>query len=176
MDLKETEGEGLEQIRQNFDFQYPHKNLQGLYVKTSVSELKMKAMEEKDVTAYELFEEKEFVPYVPDFIEKKEKVSGAARGDAYHRVMELIDLEEKDVKGAIENFVRKGFLSIEQAECIECEKIERFLASPVAEKMRNAKRIRREESFTIMIDAKDVFENGESETLKNFADILEKYI
>ena len=59
----------LECIRQNLTFTYAHENLQGLYAKTTVSEMKTKAMENTQGEAAELFEETEFVPYIPEFIE-----------------------------------------------------------------------------------------------------------
>ena len=62
-----------------------------MYTKTAVSELKIAAMAEKDEAAFHTFEEKEVVPYIPGFRREQEKVSGAVRGNAFHRVMELLD-------------------------------------------------------------------------------------
>ena len=92
-------------------------------------------------------------------------LTGALRGTAYHRVMELIDFNETCVKEAIERFVNEGYMTQKQAECIDAKKIEKFLKSPVAERLRNAKRVWREASFTVMIDARDVFDNGENEKI-----------
>ena len=141
-EAEKAEGEMPEQLRQNFDFQYPHKNLQGLYVKTSVSELKMKAMQESDATAYQLFEEKEFVPYVPDFIEKKEEVSGAARGDAYHRVMELTDFVSvetaEEVFEQMKQLTREQVLEESQLTLIRKDKIQKFMESALRKRMKKA--------------------------------------
>ncbi len=46
-------------LKEDLRFEYSNQHLQGLYAKTSVSELKMKAMEETDEGAYQLFEETE---------------------------------------------------------------------------------------------------------------------
>ena len=62
-----------------------------LYTKTTVSELKIAAMADRDEAAYHTFEEKEVQPYIPMFRREEEKVSGSVRGNAYHRVMELLD-------------------------------------------------------------------------------------
>ena len=78
-------------LRERFAYQYPHPGLQKLYTKTTVSELKIAAMAEKDEAAFHTFEEKEVVPYIPGFRREQEKVSGAVRGNAFHRVMELLD-------------------------------------------------------------------------------------
>ena len=72
---------------------YRYSGLSGLYTKTTVSELKIEAMADKDEEAYHTFEEKEIQPYIPAFRRGEEKVSGTVRGNAYHRVMELLDFE-----------------------------------------------------------------------------------
>ena len=81
----------LMRLRERFAYQYPHPGLQKLYTKTTVSELKIAAMAEKDEAAFHTFEEKEVVPYIPGFRREQEKVSGAVRGNAFHRTMELLD-------------------------------------------------------------------------------------
>ncbi|MCI9336076.1 MAG: helicase-exonuclease AddAB subunit AddA [Lachnospiraceae bacterium] len=72
---------------------YPYAMLSELYTKTTVSELKIAAMADRDEAAYHTFEEKEVLPYIPLFCRGEEKISGAVRGNAYHRVMELLDFE-----------------------------------------------------------------------------------
>ena len=81
----------LAKLRERFAYAYPYPGLQKLYTKTTVSELKIAAMAEKDEAAFHTFEEKEVVPYIPAFRREQEKVSGAVRGNAFHRTMELLD-------------------------------------------------------------------------------------
>ena len=85
--------EALEALRQRLSTKYAFANLAGLYTKTTVSELKIAAMADKDEAAFHTFEEKEIQPYIPAFRREEESVSGAVRGNAYHRVMELLDFE-----------------------------------------------------------------------------------
>ena len=59
-------------LRERFAYQYPHPGLQKLYTKTTVSELKIAAMAEKDEAAFHTFEEKEVVPYIPGFRREQE--------------------------------------------------------------------------------------------------------
>ena len=72
---------------------YPYAALADVYTTTTVSELKIAAMADRDEAAYHMFEEKEVQPYIPLFRRGEEKISGAVRGNAYHRVMELLDFE-----------------------------------------------------------------------------------
>lgn len=82
------ENEEIRLLRERMESVYPHENLKNLYTKTTVSELKKAGMEEAAEEAYHLFEEKELVPYLPRFIREEEKVSGTARGSAYHKALE----------------------------------------------------------------------------------------
>ncbi|MBO5335883.1 MAG: helicase-exonuclease AddAB subunit AddA [Lachnospiraceae bacterium] len=91
---KYADAEALQKLRKQFAYQYPYEKLQKLYTKTTVSELKIAAMAEKDEAAYHAFEEKEVQPYIPAFKRGEEAVSGTVRGNAFHRVMELMDFEE----------------------------------------------------------------------------------
>lgn len=72
---------------------YAHENLAGLFVKTTVSELKKEGMQEEAAEGLELFPEEEVVPYLPQFVrEQEENVSGTTRGSAYHRLLEISPL------------------------------------------------------------------------------------
>ncbi len=83
--------ETKKQLAQRLNAEYPYAGLADLYTKTTVSELKIAAMADRDEAAYHTFEEKEVQPYIPLFRRGEEKISGAVRGNAYHRVMELMD-------------------------------------------------------------------------------------
>ena len=88
----QTDEELLEVLEERFSYVYPHSHLENLHTKTSVSELKIAAMQEKDEAAFEMFEHPAKEEYIPSFIqEKEETITGAVRGNAFHRVMELID-------------------------------------------------------------------------------------
>ena len=105
-----------EYLQNRFGFCYPHENLQKLYAKTTVSELKMAAIhnmagdsvgalpgEEAD-GGKPLFEEEIPAPYLPLFLrkqEEEEKISGTTRGSAMHRVMELMDFREMPEAGEV---------------------------------------------------------------------------
>lgn len=93
-------------IMDRFRFTYAHQNLQNLHTKTTVSELKMAAMEEKDEVAYQLFEDPDTEQYVPEFRKEKEKNGGTQRGNAYHKAMELLDFD-KVFEGIFSNFPTK---------------------------------------------------------------------
>ena len=86
--------EARERLTRRLNSEYAYAGLADLYTKTTVSELKIAAMADKDEAAYHTFEEKEVQPYIPLFRRGEERIGGAARGSAYHRVMELMDLKK----------------------------------------------------------------------------------
>lgn len=165
--------EALQKLTERFSFVYPYENLQNLYTKTTVSELKMAALEEKEETA-ELFPEKEVVPYVPAFMREKEKISGTTRGSAMHRLMELVDFTKKyaewqDVKKVMQDFLQEGRLSAEYEEAIRVDKILHFLKSPLAGRMREAQRagkLYREQPFVYGVETKE----GETVLIQGIVD------
>ena len=147
-------------LKKNFAFVYSHNNLQGLYAKTSVSELKMKAMEESDAEAYQLFEEPEMVPYIPAFMEEKGEVSGTTRGNAYHRVMELLDFSRcettEEVLESMEQLTREKVLDETYLPLIRKDKLEIFMQSDLAKRMKKASenhKLYREQPFVLGIPA-----------------------
>ncbi|MBP3754170.1 MAG: helicase-exonuclease AddAB subunit AddA [Lachnospiraceae bacterium] len=103
----------LEELQKKFSYVYPYGYFENLYTKTTVSELKMAAMAEKDEGAYDLMEHGEDETAVPVFAggntsriyDDKEEASasgkaagagsefiitGTERGNAYHRCMQLL--------------------------------------------------------------------------------------
>ncbi len=158
-----------------FDVRYAHDDLKGLFVKTTVSELKIKAMHETDEAAYDAFEEKTVVPYVPRFIsmaatadtEQEHHAGGAERGTAYHRVMELMDfraLPENSEMPVIGRFVddevarmlSSGRLDERSASLVDRRRIAAFMASATAQRMAAADRagkLHREQPFSAGIPA-----------------------
>ena len=153
----------LSKLRERFAYQYPHPGLQKLYTKTTVSELKIAAMAERDEEAFHTFEEKEVVPYIPAFRREQEKVSGAVRGSAFHRVMELLDfmyvfvesglfekcpgdyetyrkrLDAERLKKRLKEFLQRETVSLrlteEYAKAVSLPKILNFLEQELAYRM-----------------------------------------
>jgi len=172
----------LQQLEERFAYVYPHARLQKLYTKTTVSELKIAAMAQKDEAAFHAFEEKEVVPYIPTFRREKEAISGTVRGNAFHRVMELLDFErllgtqfaaipvdyqtyrsglqgrllEQELSDFLQEEQSTLRLTAEYAGAVKPAKILHFLQSEVAYRMWRAERrgqLYREQPFVLGISA-----------------------
>ena len=142
---------------------YAHENLAGLFVKTTVSELKKEGMQEEAAEGLTLFPEEEVVPYLPQFVrEQEENVSGTTRGSAYHRLLEIFPFERQEtwtaekIRTVIEEYKADRRLSEEYAAAINVYKIRAFLQTPLAARMAKAarsNRLHREQPFVLGLSA-----------------------
>ena len=141
---------------------YPHEDLRNLYATTSVSELKHRAMrtlqtaeEGTTESPAELFPDQTPVPYLPAFAREDEEEhmdmdsdpgSGARRGTAFHRVLELMVYEHRDEWiGSLEGHMKLtewlkglpagGKISEEDLGLVSVSRLLHFLQSPLAERM-----------------------------------------
>lgn len=140
-------------LTMKLNFKYEHDNLKNLYTKTSVSELKMKAINDgllnsEGNEAAELFKALDKEEYIPSFIKKEIKeATGATRGSAYHHIMQLMPFEkitdvikEEDLDIFVKNFIESGQLTKEEYELVDKGKICKFFGSNLGKRMTVAAR------------------------------------
>lgn len=149
-------------VIEHLAYRYRFAGSENIPSKMSVSQIKKMSMDTEESVDFFAGERR---GRVPSLAKKSKLLEPTARGTAYHRVLELINPDEKCVKDALERFVDNGFMTKEQADCIDVGKIEAFLASPIAKRIRNAKKVWKEASFTVEIDANEVFETSDNEKI-----------
>lgn len=172
-DGSDRSGERRRALKERMAESYPHENLSRLYTKTTVSELKKSGMEEAAAEAFHLFEEEEPVPYLPGFIRKEEeqagRISGAARGSAYHRALELFPFGEwKERRGEepsafvrrqLDDMAHRGTLSGEFRSAVRPDRLATFLCSGLADRMTAAAcegKLFREQPFVLGLSASEL--------------------
>lgn len=193
-----SDEELVKAVKEKFSYQYAHKNLEKLFNKTTVSELKMAHMEE-EVETVSLFHEATAKNIVPKFIATEEKTSGTTRGSAFHKVMELLPLTnllpltglaaQKDlmseqtkltigrITDEMDKMVHSGALPQEYAALTSPAKVLQFLQSPLAQRMAQAQRenkLYREQPFVFGISAdtlKDEFPREETVLIQGIIDV-----
>ena len=188
-----TETEGLsgsllpdpalyEELEKRFSYRYAHEDLEGLYTKTSVSELKMAAihgLEEKTLSEGEMVLYPDAVPdpYIPSFMrkesgeagesgeEKPAGLTGTQYGTAVHRAMELMDfaawktpseISEEEFAGWAEKIVESGRFPAEHKTILTPRRFFPFLKSETAARMAKAAgkgKLFREQPFVLGIPA-----------------------
>lgn len=163
-------------IAEQFSYQYPYEAIQKMKLKFTVSELKKRS--EPEETAGEiLYEEPEIVPLIPHFmrenVEQKgqEKevaytgpLSGASRGTAYHKFLELLDFgRDYTVPQLCDEAKRlcdKGKLPEEMEEAVYYKDILALLESPLGIRLRKAAqrgRLKKEQPFVLGVSADTIY-------------------
>ncbi len=153
-----------EALLARMDFVYPYPNTSHAQ-KVSVSELKKRRLEETmDVPAQELFAPAPPVPLIPDFAGDPSDVPATSRGDAYHKFLQHFPFGTEYVRGAIaaekEQLVGQGVMERRQAEVIREDVIERFVRSPLGQRMAEADKkglLYREQPFVTALPVREVF-------------------
>ena len=146
------------------EYSYPYSKILSLKSKYSVSDLKHKAMEESELTEARL-ETGQREKQIPAFIREKETVTATFRGNAYHKLFELLDYniakDEPSVRVFLDSLTEEGKISREYAGLIDCGKIAAFLAGSLGGEMKEAFRshkLFREQPFIMEIGADRVNE------------------
>lgn len=146
-----------EMLKERFEFQYPYAYLKDIPVKVSVSELKKRSYPSEEEKEESLYFEHDIIPLIPKFVKKEEEVfTGAARGTAYHKVMECLDYnrvdQEEQIHEQIEELLDKQKLLQAEADSIRISDISNFVESPVGKRMKAAAKrhlLIREQPFVI---------------------------
>ena len=153
-----------EKLEQQMNFLYPYKEEGKMKLKFTVSELK-KRESLREEAGEELIQEPEIVPLLPHFMEEQDEgLTGASRGNAYHKFLELHDFSkeytEKLLKEEIEQFYQAGRLSKEMADCIRTKDILAFLNSESGRRMTQAAgngKLRKEQPFVLGVAASEIY-------------------
>ena len=163
-----------EEIEERFSYVYPFRYLEEIPVKVSVSELKKRGWQDNEVLRMvpEDTEVEAEMP-VPGFMKASgEEYRGAARGTAYHRVMECLDYlqveTDEQLKKQLERLVEGQKLSEQERDCIRILDIRRFVDSGLGQRMKNAavqRRLYREQPFVIQRSAAVLDDLWQGETV-----------
>lgn len=184
----ESQDEEMERrLLERLSYRYTFEKEAMLPIKTTVSELKklsQKVDEEltQQLPVKELQSEIILEPTLPKFLAGDKEISGAERGNLYHKIMELADFEKLSTKEAIHSFVvglvERKVLKEESVALLDDGKLYRFFNSNLAKRMALAQQsgnLYREQPFVIGIQAKEVKESFESDDLVLIQGIIDVY-
>ena len=156
------------QIEKQFSYEYPYQKDAGVKQKLSVSELKKRAYQETD--GEEMFREEEVIPLLPKFLQEGEELTGASKGSAYHKLLELLDFtKEYDIESLRRQIQEKeqlGLMTKEMTDCIRGEEILGFLGSSAGHRMKKASQQGKcfvEQPFVLGMKSKELYPEIESD-------------
>ena len=141
--FERADKEHIKELRGRLQFSYGHRELENLYTKTTVSELKKAAYPVED-EAKPLFEDSEPTKCIPKFMKGEETILGTTRGTAFHKVMEVLpferltfveNIDKEIVQSLIKEQADSGKLPEEYVKLVRVEKIVNFLHTDLAKRM-----------------------------------------
>lgn len=165
-------------LRESWLFRYPYEEQSHWSRKFSVSELKRAAYEpqteeESGTRLYEKpLHEKSDEEIVPKFRRSQDEtdISGAARGTAYHRILELLDYScsytRETLKAAIQRFVEDAKIDSVSVQSVNPDDLWHFLQSDCASRMQKAAlsgKLRKEQPFVLGVEAGRVYPEADPE-------------
>ena len=178
-------------MEEQFGFHYPYEKSSTRKLKFTVTELKKRAYEiamdhslEEEAQEELLYEEPEVTPLIPTFMQKEEGLTGAPRGTAYHRIMELLAFEgpepdsTEEVAKWIDGMAASGKIEKEAAKCVKAYDIFRFLETSSGKRMKKAaksQKLWKEQPFVLGIDAKELYSEEEDGELILVQGIIDAY-
>lgn len=144
------------EVDRRLSWKYPWAEEKPSRQKYSVTELKKLRLEEESDASQELFPESDVIPLIPRFIQEQEEKTGAARGTAYHAVMECMEFgnleTEEQVKEMLDGLAAGGRLERLDVEAVNVRDLLKFVLSPLGTRMQEASRrgqLYREQPFVI---------------------------
>ncbi len=146
-DFSKVDDVFLKHLQEQVEFHYPYEKISNLPGKMTVTQVTKKMVEGDIVLAK------------PAFLREK-RFSAAEKGTILHRFMQHINLEAAEcLEDEIARQIEAAFLTQEQAEILDIQKIKDFLCSEIAEKMRNAgSALYREYKFMYEINASELYD------------------
>ena len=169
------------QLDVQMDYGYSFEDEGKMKMKFTVSELKKRTAISEEA-GEEMYAEPEVIPFIPEFLKDEEVLTGAPRGSAYHKLLELLDFTraygKAELMTAVEEFREEGKLSGEMAECIRPTDILHFLHCESGERMAEAARkgkLYKEQPFVLGVDASEIYpgdRSGETILVQGIIDVF----
>ncbi|MCI8666083.1 MAG: helicase-exonuclease AddAB subunit AddA [Dorea sp.] len=176
-----------EMLNEQFSYRYPYADSRRQKLKFTVSELKKRIYLQESLND-ELgefgempYKEPDVVPLIPKFLQEEEELTGASRGTAYHRLMELLDFSQEYDKDslleAVGVYTEDGKMREDMADCIRVEDILGFLKSTVGRRMKEAAKagkLWKEQPFVLGVDAREIYpdeQEGEQILVQGIIDV-----
>lgn len=152
-----------ERLEEQFAYLYPYENARQMKLKFTVSELK-KQQSMPEESGELLYKEEEIIPLLPKKLQEGGSLTGAGRGTAYHKVLELLDFQDhydkEQLELVLEKLERNKKISKEMYKSIRSWDILKFLQTNVAKRMRQAAgkgQLHKEQPFVLGVKTSEVY-------------------
>lgn len=168
------------QLKKQMDYVYPWEEEGQMKLKFTVSELKKRTVLGEEA-GEEMYQEPDIVPLIPRFLAEEETLTGASRGSAYHKLLELLDFteeyDEQKLTQAITEYRTAGKLTEEMADCIRTRDILHFLGCESGQRMKAAAeqgKLYQEQPFVLGVPSEEIYpedQSGETILVQGIIDV-----
>lgn len=154
----EADKEVAVEIDRRLGWQYPFAKFSEVPVKLSVTELKRRLERDNAEDANIFTEDIPSLVKKPLFLKEEKGLSAAEKGTILHFVMQHLNYQMPDLEHQLETMIANDLLTSQQAECIDTEKIKRFLESPLGIRLLASRKVNRELRFNIELPCNEIYE------------------
>lgn len=175
-------------LEEQFLYTYPYPDAFDRKQKFTVSELKkreyMRELYGDEIEGFGevVYEEPDIVPLIPRFRMEEEELTGASRGSAYHRVLELLDFTVDYTLASVEEAVKEmrssGKIQKDAADSVRPKEIFSFVSGTDGKRMKKAARqgkLWKEQPFVLGVNAEEIYpgaEEGETILVQGIIDVF----
>ncbi len=156
-----------QKLEDALNYTYPHADAEALPSKITATELKGQQPDDPEAAA--LIPERHRSFPMPDFSRKDKPVTGTERGIATHLALQCMDFAKtgtlEDVESEIARLEREKYLSARESAAVDAQAIFTLFSSPLGSRMKNADALHREFKFSLLCDAKDIYNTAQGEKL-----------
>lgn len=169
-----------QQLDNQFLYQYPYGESQKMKQKLSVSEVKKRVYLEEE--GEDVFKEEDVIPLLPKFMQEEAELTGASRGTAYHRFLEILDFskeyDEQQLELELQRNQKEGLLTNEMAACIRTTDILKFLHSNIGRRIQKAcqqNKFFAEQPFVLGVAANEIYPKEDAQETVLIQGIIDVY-
>ena len=148
---------------------YPHQAAETIPAKITATQLKGRFLDQEADDGRQDRPQTRASFRRPALFRESKPLTAAQRGTAVHQAMQYLDFDRvgslKDIETQLERMVQDEFLTRQQAEAVDPEKLFRVFQGALGERIRGADRVIREFKFSILTDAARYFSEAETEQL-----------
>jgi len=161
----------FENFEKEFNWEYKNKLSTELPIKSTVSKIKEMKNEYNQSIQFDSLGKKEIgiESISPSFMIKDEKISNSQKGTLMHLFLQKLNLKQEynlnELECLKQELISKAFITSEEAEYINLEKIEKFLKSKLTQQIKACIVIEKEKAFCKKVLAKEVYNNAKDETI-----------
>ncbi len=164
-------------IAENLSRKYGYERFTSIPAKVTVTEVGVENISEEGDFLSESGNEEESRLFLvkPAFALKSDKMTGKERGDAYHKVFELISWQGESAERQLKRLLETGRINQREYDCVKAEDVQLFMDSALGQRIRNCRLLRREQPLFTEVDTKLMgfeAEEGDRPFVQGIADMF----